>query len=136
MIGYLVIGLALCLCLCAVPPAAGSCPCACYSSWFACVCRVCRVECICVSCRRRAAHARLPVARMSLTLTSPAWDAGGKKESALASGDSAGHPLSIAVPSLPLPLPIHSPPLLLIQAVFCGGMVSELRALQQPGLEY
>eukprot|EP00962_Isochrysis_galbana_P017189 scaffold4943_cov127-Isochrysis_galbana.AAC.6 len=53
-----------------------------------------------------------------------------------ASGDSAGHPLSIAVRSLPPSLPIRSPPLLLIQAVCCGGMVSELRALQQPGLEY
>eukprot|EP00962_Isochrysis_galbana_P052188 scaffold23590_cov129-Isochrysis_galbana.AAC.2 len=31
-----------------------------------------------------------------------------------------------AVRSLPLPLPILSPPLLLLQAAFCGGMVSEL----------
>eukprot|EP00962_Isochrysis_galbana_P058855 scaffold32197_cov107-Isochrysis_galbana.AAC.1 len=59
-----------------------------------------------------------------------------KKKALHTSGDSAEHPLSMAVRSLPLPFPILSPPLLLLQAAFCGGMVSELRALQQPGLEY
>eukprot|EP00962_Isochrysis_galbana_P029215 scaffold9330_cov117-Isochrysis_galbana.AAC.10 len=53
------------------------------------------------------------------------------------SGDSAGHlTQSNAVRSLPLPFPILPPSLLLLQAAFCGGMDSELRALQQPGQEY
>eukprot|EP00962_Isochrysis_galbana_P009514 scaffold2651_cov118-Isochrysis_galbana.AAC.3 len=34
----------------------------------------------------------------------------------------------------PSPFPFFSHPLLLIQAVYSGGVVSELRALQQPGL--
>eukprot|EP00962_Isochrysis_galbana_P036710 scaffold12729_cov114-Isochrysis_galbana.AAC.1 len=34
----------------------------------------------------------------------------------------------------PSPFPYFSHPLLLIQAVCSGGVVSELRALQQPGL--
>jgi len=59
-----------------------------------------------------------------------------KKKTLLTRGDSAEHTLSFAVRSLPLPLPSLSPSLLLFQAAFCGGMVSELRALQQPGLEY
>eukprot|EP00962_Isochrysis_galbana_P002243 scaffold588_cov152-Isochrysis_galbana.AAC.2 len=36
----------------------------------------------------------------------------------------------------PSPFPFFPHPLLLIQAVCSGGVVSELRALQQPGLGY
>eukprot|EP00962_Isochrysis_galbana_P022665 scaffold6778_cov129-Isochrysis_galbana.AAC.4 len=39
-------------------------------------------------------------------------------------------------PDTPLPPSHSSPSRLLFQAAFCGGMVSELRALQQPGQEY
>eukprot|EP00962_Isochrysis_galbana_P024236 scaffold7412_cov123-Isochrysis_galbana.AAC.14 len=44
--------------------------------------------------------------------------------------------LTFAVRLLPLPIPILSTSILILQAAFCGGMVSELRALLQPGLGY
>eukprot|EP00962_Isochrysis_galbana_P050679 scaffold22056_cov113-Isochrysis_galbana.AAC.3 len=55
-----------------------------------------------------------------------------------ASGGSTGHPYPLPTGQSPSPFPFISHPLLLIQAVCSGGVVSELRALQlqQPGLGY
>eukprot|EP00962_Isochrysis_galbana_P007439 scaffold2007_cov123-Isochrysis_galbana.AAC.5 len=51
-----------------------------------------------------------------------------------ASGGSTGHLCLMSTGRSPSPFPFFSHPLLLIQAVYSGGVVSELRALQQPGL--
>eukprot|EP00962_Isochrysis_galbana_P014053 scaffold4002_cov123-Isochrysis_galbana.AAC.13 len=53
-----------------------------------------------------------------------------------ASGGSTGHLCPLSTGRSPSPFPFFSHPLLLIQAVYSGGVVSELRALQQPGLGY
>eukprot|EP00962_Isochrysis_galbana_P048527 scaffold20268_cov111-Isochrysis_galbana.AAC.12 len=45
-------------------------------------------------------------------------------------------PTEIGVWEIGCPLGCAGPSRLLLQAAFCGGMVSELRALQQPGQEY
>eukprot|EP00962_Isochrysis_galbana_P055314 scaffold27055_cov133-Isochrysis_galbana.AAC.3 len=54
------------------------------------------------------------------------------------SGGSTGHLSPLPTGHSPSPFPFFSHPLLLIQAVCSGGVgvVSELRALQQPGLGY
>eukprot|EP00962_Isochrysis_galbana_P037778 scaffold13277_cov114-Isochrysis_galbana.AAC.13 len=51
-----------------------------------------------------------------------------------ASGGSTGHLCPLPTGHSPSPFPFFSQPLLLIQAVYSGGVVSELCALQQPGL--
>eukprot|EP00962_Isochrysis_galbana_P061777 scaffold44439_cov298-Isochrysis_galbana.AAC.1 len=53
-----------------------------------------------------------------------------------ASGGSTGHLCQLPTGHSPSPFPFFSHPLLLIQAVYSRGVVSELRALQQPGLGY
>eukprot|EP00962_Isochrysis_galbana_P029694 scaffold9547_cov102-Isochrysis_galbana.AAC.3 len=49
-------------------------------------------------------------------------------ESANTSGNSTEFCLAFALRSLPLPLPLLSPSLFLLQAAFCGGMVVLVRA--------
>eukprot|EP00962_Isochrysis_galbana_P054759 scaffold26372_cov120-Isochrysis_galbana.AAC.5 len=61
-----------------------------------------------------------------------------KKKALHTSGDTAEHTLSFCLPATPPPLS-HSFPIPLSffrpLSAFCGGMVLELRALQQPGLD-
>src|SRR6056297_3537881 len=51
-----------------------------------------------------------------------------------ASGGSTGHLCPRSTGHSPSPFPFFLHPLLLIQAVYSGGVVLELRALQQPAL--
>eukprot|EP00962_Isochrysis_galbana_P027176 scaffold8514_cov125-Isochrysis_galbana.AAC.2 len=53
-----------------------------------------------------------------------------------ANGGSTGHLCPMSTGHSPSPFPFFPHPLLLIQAVYSGGVVLELRALQQPGLGY
>eukprot|EP00962_Isochrysis_galbana_P027244 scaffold8542_cov119-Isochrysis_galbana.AAC.10 len=59
-----------------------------------------------------------------------------RKKALLTSGDMAGHLCPSAVRTLPLPSPILSPSRFPYSGRYKRGMASELRALQQPGLEY
>eukprot|EP00962_Isochrysis_galbana_P010669 scaffold2961_cov118-Isochrysis_galbana.AAC.3 len=58
------------------------------------------------------------------------------KKALLTSGDMAGLLCPPAVRTLPLPSPILSPSRFPYSGRYKRGMASELRALQQPGLEY
>eukprot|EP00962_Isochrysis_galbana_P050189 scaffold21608_cov130-Isochrysis_galbana.AAC.2 len=60
----------------------------------------------------------------------------GQRNARHASGGSTGHLCPLPIGHSPSPFPFFFHSLLLIQAVYSGGVVSELRALQQPGLGY
>eukprot|EP00962_Isochrysis_galbana_P039055 scaffold13974_cov115-Isochrysis_galbana.AAC.2 len=59
-----------------------------------------------------------------------------QKKALLTSGDMAGLLCPPAVRTLPFPSPILSPSRFPCSGRYKRGMASELRALQQPGLEY
>eukprot|EP00962_Isochrysis_galbana_P046614 scaffold18792_cov135-Isochrysis_galbana.AAC.2 len=90
---------------------------------------------------RPAPAARLPsrsrnIAIATLLSSISRLQLGRKRYSLAATRDTAGHPCPLAVRTLPVPSPILSPSRFPCSGRYMRGMASELRALQQPGLEY
>eukprot|EP00962_Isochrysis_galbana_P006980 scaffold1883_cov108-Isochrysis_galbana.AAC.10 len=94
-----------------------------------------RVRCSWRYSSTRVSQARRNCMCESKSPSSSCADANAKK-ALLTSGDMAGLLCPPAVRTLPLPSPILSPSRFPYSGRYKRGMASELRALQQPGLEY